>query len=129
MPEAVIGKALWWEDHILEVRHGLPPGVEPGTTPRPEYGTDRSLTARQRAKAAKLTASGHPVMPSTADHRRRGYREQEVIGLADRRPMRKTPQYGEADEAVVDACGRPSTRPSTHRPGHSPSHGRRSSRG
>ncbi|GED88244.1 Mu transposase C-terminal domain-containing protein [Streptomyces sp. 6-11-2] len=102
-PEAVMEKALWWEGHILEVLHGLPPGVEPGTTPRPEYGPDRSLTARQRAKAAELEAAGHPVTPSTVAHRRRRYQEQGVIGLADHRPMRKTPQFGEVDEAVVDA--------------------------
>ncbi|MFJ3307838.1 Mu transposase C-terminal domain-containing protein [Streptomyces sp. NPDC086549] len=102
-PEAVMEKALWWESHILEVLHGLPPGVEPGTTPRPEYGPDRSLTARQRAKAAELAAAGHPVTPSTVAHRRRRYQQQGVIGLADHRPMRKTPQFGEVDEAVVDA--------------------------
>ncbi|MFJ8283040.1 hypothetical protein ACIRA2_37815 [Streptomyces griseoviridis] len=102
-PEAVMEKALWWEGHILEVLHGLPPGVESGTTPRPEYGPDRSLTARQWAKAAELEAAGHPVTPSTVAHRRRRYQEQGVIGLADHRPMRKTPQFGEVDEAVVDA--------------------------
>lgn len=102
-PETVMEKALWWEGHILEVLHGLPPGAEPGTTPRPEYATDRSLTARQRAKAAELTAAGHPVTPSTVAHRRRRYQEQGVIGLADHRPVRRTPRFGEVDEAVVDA--------------------------
>ncbi|MFD9602616.1 hypothetical protein [Streptomyces sp. NPDC059970] len=58
-PEAVVERALWWEGHILEVLHGLPPGAEPGTAPRPEYGPGRSLTARQRTKAAELSAAGH----------------------------------------------------------------------
>ncbi|MGW1617164.1 hypothetical protein ACWCQZ_49110 [Streptomyces sp. NPDC002285] len=102
-PEAVMAKALWWEGHILEVLHGLPPGAEPGTTPRPGYGPDRSLTARQRAKAAELAAAGHPVTPSAVAHRRRRYQEHGVIGLADHRPMRKTPQFGEVDAAVVEA--------------------------
>ncbi|GFH81538.1 MULTISPECIES: hypothetical protein [Streptomyces diastaticus group] len=26
----VMKRALWWEGHILEVLHGLPPGAEPG---------------------------------------------------------------------------------------------------
>ncbi|MGW4684838.1 Mu transposase C-terminal domain-containing protein [Streptomyces sp. NPDC004244] len=102
-PEAVMAKALWWEGHVLEVLHGLPPGAKPGSTPRPEYGPDRSLTARQRAKAAELTAAGHPTTSSTVAHRRRRYQEQGVIGLADHRPVRKTPQFGEADEAVIKA--------------------------
>ncbi|MEU2835195.1 TnsA-like heteromeric transposase endonuclease subunit [Streptomyces lavendulae] len=102
-PAAVMEKALWWEGHILEVMHGLPPGAEPGTVPRPEYGPDRSLTARQRAKAAELTEAGHPTTSSTVAHRRRSYQEQGVIGPADHRPVRKTPRFGEADEAVVEA--------------------------
>lgn len=102
-PEAVMAKALWWEGHVLEVLHGLPPGAKPGSTPRSEYAPDRSLTARQRAKAAELTAAGHPTTSSTVAHRRRRYQEQGVIGLADHRPVRRTPQFGEADEAVVKA--------------------------
>ncbi|MFF3738138.1 hypothetical protein [Streptomyces sp. NPDC002566] len=69
-PEAVMEKALWWEGHILEVLHGLPPGVEPGTTPRPEYGPDRSLTARQRAEAAELAAGAGGRAPGDAQHGR-----------------------------------------------------------
>ncbi|GAB3113485.1 hypothetical protein GCM10027160_17540 [Streptomyces calidiresistens] len=37
-PKAVMEKALWWEGHILEVLHGLPPTAEPGTRPRPGSG-------------------------------------------------------------------------------------------
>ncbi|MFE5560315.1 Mu transposase C-terminal domain-containing protein [Streptomyces sp. NPDC056544] len=102
-PEVVMEKALWWEAHILEVLHGLPPGAEPGTMPRPEYGPDRSLTARQRAKAAELTAAGHMTTASTVAHRRRRYQEQGVVGLADHRPVRRTPRFGEVDDTVVEA--------------------------
>lgn len=102
-PEAEVEKALWWEGHILEVLHGLPPGAEPGAEPRPEFGLDRSLTARQRAKAAELSAAGHRVSASTVAHRRRRYQEHGVIGLADHRPVRKRPQFGEVDDAVVTA--------------------------
>ncbi|MFG3361871.1 Mu transposase C-terminal domain-containing protein [Streptomyces griseofuscus] len=102
-PEPVVERALWWEGHILEVLHGLPPGADPGTLPRDEYGPDRSLTARQRAKAAELAAAGHKVTASTVAHRRRRYQQLGVIGLADHRPVRRTPQFGEVDEAVVDA--------------------------
>ncbi|MGW4854798.1 Mu transposase C-terminal domain-containing protein [Streptomyces sp. NPDC004288] len=102
-PEAAVEKALWWEGHVLEVLHGLPPGAEPGTEPLPEYRPDRSLTARQRSKAAELSAAGHRVSASTVAHRRRRYQEHGVIGLADHRPVRKRPQFGEVDDAVVTA--------------------------
>ncbi|MEV6669339.1 Mu transposase C-terminal domain-containing protein [Streptomyces sp. NPDC051162] len=102
-PAREVEKALWWEGHILEVLHGLPPDAEPGTTVRPEYGPERSLTARQRAKAVELTAAGHKVSASTVAHRRRRYQERGVLGLADHRPVRRTAEFGEVDDAVVAA--------------------------
>ncbi|WP_078495944.1 hypothetical protein [Streptomyces sp. LaPpAH-108] len=108
-PAREVERALWWEGHILEVLHGLPPNAEPGTTARPEYGPDRSLTARQRAKAAELTAAGHKVSASTVAHRRRRYQERGVLGLADHRPVRRTAEFGEVDDAAVAAMRIPAT--------------------
>ncbi|MFD9541425.1 hypothetical protein [Streptomyces sp. NPDC060022] len=102
-PKPVMEKALWWEGHILEVLHGLPPGAAPGPSPRPEYGPDRSLTARQRAKAAELTAAGHKVAAQTVANYRRRYQADGVVGLADRRPVRKKREFGSVDDAVVAA--------------------------
>ncbi|MFD5977497.1 hypothetical protein [Streptomyces bacillaris] len=102
-PKQVREKALWWEGHILEVLHGLPPGAEPGTSPRPGYGPDRSLTARQRAKAAELTAAGHKVAAQTVANYRRRYQADGVVGLADHRPARKKREFGSVDDAVVAA--------------------------
>nr|WP_240003332.1 hypothetical protein [Streptomyces cinnamoneus] len=31
LPATAVQQALWWEGHILEVVHGLPPDAEPGT--------------------------------------------------------------------------------------------------
>ncbi len=39
-PVREVERALWWEIHILEVLHGLPPEAEPGTAVRPEYRPD-----------------------------------------------------------------------------------------
>ncbi|MFI0239334.1 hypothetical protein [Streptomyces sp. NPDC016845] len=102
-PAREVERALWWEGHILEVLHGLPPEAGPGTAVRPEYGPERSLTARQRAKAAELTAAGHKVSASTVAHRRRRYQERGVPGLADHRPVRRTAEFGEVADAVVAA--------------------------
>lgn len=103
LPRSVLEKALWWEGHVLEVLGGLPPDAPQGTQPKPQYALTRSLTARERAKAAELTAAGHKVSVSTVGNYRRRYESGGVWGLADRRPVRKTPQYGAVDDAVVAA--------------------------
>ncbi|MFE4639575.1 Mu transposase C-terminal domain-containing protein [Streptomyces sp. NPDC056730] len=103
LPSAVLEKALWWEAHVLEVLHGLPPDAAPGTEPKPEYALALSLTARERAKAAELSAAGHKVSASTVGSQRRSYETGGVLGLADRRAARKTPKYGTVDAEVVAA--------------------------
>lgn len=103
LPQPALEKALWWEGHILEVLHGLPPDAPQGTEGRAEYSPIHSLTARERAKADELTAGGHKVSASAVGKKRRRYETSGVLGLADRRPVRKTPKYGTVDDAVVAA--------------------------
>lgn len=104
LPEHARKKALWWEGHILEVLHGVDPTAGDDAGPRPEYDPAlRSLTARERAKAAELTAAGYRVSVSTVGNFRRRYQAEGLLGLADRRPVRKKPQFGSVDEAVVEA--------------------------
>jgi putative transposase len=104
LPEHAREKALWWEGHILEVLHGVDPAVDQEARPRPEYDPARhSLTARERAKAAELTAAGYRVSGSTVGNFRRRYQAEGLLGLADRRPVRKRPQFGTVDDAVVEA--------------------------
>ncbi|MET8631037.1 Mu transposase C-terminal domain-containing protein [Kitasatospora sp. NPDC004669] len=102
-PEGAVKRALWWEGHILEVLHGLAPNAEPGSAPRPGYDLKQSVTARQRVKAAELTAAGHPVTASTVARLRRRYQEDGVLGLADHRPVRKAPEFRAVDPSVVAA--------------------------
>ncbi|WP_420834080.1 Mu transposase C-terminal domain-containing protein [Streptomyces antarcticus] len=103
LPQSALEKALWWEGHILEVLHGVPADAPPGTEPNPEYLPTRSLTMREWAKAAELTAAGHTVSASTVGKQRRRYERNGVLGLADHRSVRRTPRYGAVDEAVVTA--------------------------
>ena len=102
----VMKRALWWEEHILEVLHGLPPGAEPGTTPRPGYGPGTSVTSRQKTKAAELVVLGHELKSGAVGLRRRRYMEDGLVGLArlvDHRPGRKRKEFGDAPDAVVAA--------------------------
>jgi len=104
LPEATVAEALWWERHIVEVLRGLPPNAPPGTVPRPEYDPGLvSLTRRERAKAAELTAAGRPVTASAVKQRRQRYEVGGLAAMADRRAARRTPPHGRTDPRVVEA--------------------------
>jgi len=104
LPEPVVQQALWWEHHILEVLHGLPPDTPPGAVARPDYDPRRrSLTSREQAKAAELTAAGHQVTASTVKHHRQRYEAQGVAGLVDYRADKRTSPFGRVDARVVAA--------------------------
>ena len=104
LPGEAVQEALWWQRHIVEVLRGVPPDAEEGTAPRPEYDPAVfSLTRRERAKAAELTAAGHPVTASAIAKRRRHYQEQGLAGMVDHRAGRRMPPHGRADDAVVAA--------------------------
>jgi hypothetical protein len=104
LPEAAVTEALWWEQHIVEVLRGIPPDALPGTVPKPQYDPGLvSLTRRERAKAAELTAAGRPVTASAVKQRRRRYQAGGLAAMADHRVIRRTPPYGRADQRVIEA--------------------------
>jgi hypothetical protein len=104
LPAAAVEEASWWEAHIAEVVYGLRPDAPPGSRPRPEYDPERtSLSGRERAKAAELTAAGRPVPASTVKHRRQRWESDGLAGLVDRRAARRMRPASRADEQVVDA--------------------------
>jgi hypothetical protein len=104
LPEEVVREARWWQRHIVEVLRGVPPDAEGGMVPRPEYDPAVwSLTRREQAKAAELTAAGHPVTASAIAKRRRRYQEQGLLGMVDHRAGKQMPPHGRADTAVVAA--------------------------
>jgi len=104
LPAAIVEDACWWEAHIAEVVYGLRPDAPAGTRPRPQYDPERtSLTERERAKAAELSAAGRPVPASTIKHRRQRWEAHGLPGLIDRRLARRLRPTGRADEQVVAA--------------------------
>ena len=104
LPAAAVEEASWWEAHIAEVVYGLQPDAPPGTRPRPPYDPERtSLTERERAKAAELSAAGRPVPASTVKHRRQRWEAHGLAGLVDRRAARRMRPAGRVDERVADA--------------------------
>jgi transposase InsO family protein len=104
LPAAAVEDASRWEAHIAEVVYGLRPDAPAGTRPRPQYDPERtSLTGREKAKAAELSAPGKPVPASTVKHRRQRWEAYGLPGLADRRLSRRKRPAGRADEQVVAA--------------------------
>lgn len=104
LPPTVAAKALWWERHIVEVLRGVPPEAPPGTRPKPEYDPALvSLTRREQAKAAELTAAGEPVTASAIAKRRRRYEACGVVGMVDHRIDKPVTLHGRADPLVVEA--------------------------
>jgi len=104
LPAEAVEEARWWERHIVEVLTGVPPDAAGGTVPRPEYDPGSvTLTRREQAKAAELTAAGHPVTASAVAKRRRRYQEQGLAGMIDYRARRRMPPHGRAGAAVVAA--------------------------
>jgi Mu transposase, C-terminal len=107
LPAEAVQEARWWQRHIVEVLTGVPPDAGEGAVLRPEYDPAVfSLTRREQAKAAELTAAGHPVTASAIAKRRRRYQEQGLAGMVDHRAGRRMPPHGRADAAVVAAMSR-----------------------
>jgi hypothetical protein len=48
LPVTAAERARWWERHVVELLHGLPPDAPAGAAPRPEYDPARhSLASRE----------------------------------------------------------------------------------
>jgi putative transposase len=102
--EQAAERARFWESHVLEVLTGLPAGAAEGQEPRPEFDPRlRTLTEREAAKAAELTAAGEPASVRTLARMRQRYESQGLWGLVDHRNTRLATPFGRVDERVVEA--------------------------
>jgi hypothetical protein len=105
LPEGVVDAARRWERHLIELETGLPPDAAPDAVGRPEYDPAVwSVTARERAKAAELTAAGMKTSVRTVQRMRRHYRERGLWGLVDARCVRAEAPVGHVDARVVAAA-------------------------
>ncbi|MFE5703712.1 Mu transposase C-terminal domain-containing protein [Rhodococcus koreensis] len=105
MPDHVVAAAREWERHVVEVETGLPPDATPNARPRPEYDPrTQGVRAREKAKAAELTAAGRKIGVRTVQRMRARYRDQGLWGLVDSRYTRTSTPHGRADERVVEAA-------------------------
>lgn len=90
-----------WERHLVEIRDGVPPGMEPGTAPRAGYDIE-AFTFKQRyaTKSAELKALGWKSSSAgTVERRYRAYTAHGIAGLI-REAVPGSP-WGRTDERVV----------------------------
>ena len=118
LPAAVVEEASWWEAHIAEVVYGLRPDAPAGTRPRPQYDPERtSLTEREKAKAAELSAAGKPARPARSSTAASGGRLTACPAwLTGGWPGGSGPPAG-LTRRSWPRCGRRSARRPARRPG------------
>ncbi|PNG18454.1 hypothetical protein C1J00_31005 [Streptomyces cahuitamycinicus] len=100
-----LGRARWWQRHVVEVLTGLTPDAPPGTQPRPAFDpAHRSLAEREEAKARELTESGmRGTSARTVRRKRQRYQTLGLAGLVDGRAGRREAPGVRLDPRVVDA--------------------------
>jgi hypothetical protein len=107
VPPALVEKACWWEQHIVEVLTGVSPEADRTVQPRPEFDpAARTLRQREMAKVAELKALGHEVPLSTFQRLRRSYEVEGLWGLVDARVRRWLSAAGTVDGRIVEAVRR-----------------------
>jgi hypothetical protein len=86
------------EGHLIEIETGRPPEG----SPRSDYDPDlHTVDERELAKLAELKAAGREMTQRQLQRLRRAYRNEGLIGLADKRALRwQTPGSG-TDPRVV----------------------------
>ncbi|MBU3864029.1 Mu transposase C-terminal domain-containing protein [Streptomyces sp. 4503] len=102
--EGILDEARWWEQHITEVISGVPVGSAPDVMPRSAYDPAvHSLSEREAAKAAELTAKGVAcVSARTVRRRRQRYQAQGIEGLVDGRAVRQQAPGARQDPRVLE---------------------------
>jgi hypothetical protein len=100
LDEAEQQRIRWLEGHLIELETGRHPEGLPRTT----YDSDlHTAKERELAKLAELKAAGREMTQRHLQRLRQAYRNEGLIGLADKRALRsQTPGVG-TDPRVVTA--------------------------
>ena len=98
--EAVQKRIRWLEGHLIEIETGRHPEGPARETYDPDL---HSLDERELAKVAELKAEGAVISQRSLQRARQAYRDNGLIGLADKRALRwLTPGAG-VDPRVTEA--------------------------
>jgi hypothetical protein len=104
LPAPVQERAWTWQRHVREVESGHPDGPGAAGPVRAEYDPrTRTLTQREEAKAAELSATGMAASAVTVRRMRARYRKDGIWGLVDHRTARPYSALGHTDERLLAA--------------------------
>lgn len=105
VPEQVVDRARWWEQHLIEVLTGSTAAGVVGL--RPEFDpTVTTLRQREMTKVAELNAAGHQISLRTLQRQRAAYEGYGLLGVVDRRYLPRRPEYGRVDRRVIEVARR-----------------------
>lgn len=105
VPEQVVDRARWWEQHLIEVLTGST--AVGGAGLRPEFDpTVTTLRQREMTKVAELNATGHQMSLRTLQRQRAAYEGYGLLGVVDRRYLPRRPEYGRVDRRVIEVARR-----------------------
>lgn len=97
-------RVRWLEGQLLEVETGHHPDHAPETPGRPEYDPiNHTLDERERAKVTELRAAGHTMSLRSLQRLRADYRREGLLGLVDKRKLRRLSPASNTDPRVVTA--------------------------
>jgi hypothetical protein len=90
----------WLEGHLIEVETGRHPEGPAHDAYDPEL---HSMDERELAKVAELRAEGMEISQRSLQRLRQAYRDNGLIGLADKRALRSQTPGAAVDPRVVEA--------------------------
>lgn len=100
LDEAEQQRIRWLEGHLIEIETGR----HPESPVREIYDPDlHSLHERELAKVAELRAEGSQVSQRSLQRLRQAYRDNGLVGLADKRALRSQTPGAAVDPRVADA--------------------------
>ena len=101
LDEAEQQRIRWLEGHLIEVETGRHPEGPVHEAYDPEL---HSLDERELTKVAELRAEGTEISQRSLQRLRQAYRDNGLIGLADKRALRSQTPGAAVDPRVVDAA-------------------------
>jgi hypothetical protein len=93
-------RVRWLEGHLIELETGRHPEQPSRDVYDPAL---HDIKDRERSKLAEFEAAGRPVTRRHLQRLRRAYREEGLIGLADRRKLREVTPGSDTDPRVIEA--------------------------
>jgi hypothetical protein len=100
LDEAEQQRIRWLEGHLIEIETGR----HPEGSVREAYDPNlHGLDERELAKVAELRAEGTEISQRSLQRLRQAYRDNGLIGLADKRALRPQTPGAAADPRVVEA--------------------------